>query len=326
MASVISFHPQTVLPRISMNLSRLNLNLLPGLKALLDTQSVSRAAQVMCVTQSAMSRTLGQLREALNDPILIRKGNHIYLSEKALSLHEEVNRVVYAASGIFENQQFDPATTERHFRIATGHMVLEDVMPGIIQKIWEQAPHFTFELLALHPGLTVSNGKIDIMVGYTGEPEDGLSSYKLMKEGVCIVLCENHPLANEPLSQEALFKYPFLMQKNGLNTHQLMSDYIRSLSHDVKIRALAPSIMSCLNIIKGSDCVFLATGSVQTFARSLEGVVVREVPMDVPEVYYSMVWSEYWALNRAHRWLREFVRNELTDFINARQLPPVPTA
>ena len=302
-----------------MNLSRLNLNLLPGLKALLDTQSVSKAAQIMCVTQSAMSRTLGQLREALNDPILIRKGNHIYLSEKALSLHEEVNRVVFAANGIFENQQFDPATTERHFRIATGHMVLEEVMPGIIQKIWEQAPHFTFELLALHSGLTVSNGKIDIMVGYIGEPEEGLSGFKLMKEKVCVVMCENHPLARESLSRESLLQHPLLLQKNDQNTHELMNNYIRSLGDNVKVKAYAPSIMSCLNMLKGSDCLFLATGSVQTFARSLEGVVVREIPMDVPEVYYSMVWPEYWALNRAHRWLREFIRDELTRFINTRQ-------
>ena len=307
-----------------MNLSRLNLNLLPGLKALLDTQSVSKAAQMMHVTQSAMSRTLGQLREALNDPILIRKGNHIYLSEKALSLHEEVNRVVYAASGIFENQQFDPATTERHFRIATGHMVLEDVMPGIIQNIWQQAPHFTFELIAIHPGLTVSNGKIDIMVGYIGEPEEGLSGHQLMKEQVCLVVCENHPLAREPLSQEQLLQYPFIMQKNDVNTHQLMNDYVRSLSDKVKVKAYAPSIMACMNLIKGSDNVFLATGSVQTFARSLEGVVIREVPMDVPDVYYSMVWPEYWALNRAHRWLRELIRDELTSFIDSRQATRFP--
>ena len=307
-----------------MNLSRLNLNLLPGLKALLDTQSVSRAAQVMHVTQSAMSRTLGQLREALNDPILIRSGNHIYLSEKALSLHEEVNRVVHAANSIFENQQFDPTTTERHFRIATGHRVLEEVMPGIIHKIWRQAPHFTFELLALHPGLTVSNGKIDIMVGYIGEPEEGLSSYQLMKEQVCLVVCEDHPLAREPLSQERLLQFPFIMQKNDQNTHQIMNDYIRSLSAKVKVCAFAPSIMGCMNLVKGTDCVFLATGSVKTFARSLEGVVVLKVPMDVPEVYYSMVWPEYWALNRAHRWLREFIRDDLTAFIQARQIARFP--
>ena len=303
-----------------MNLSRLNLNLLPGLKALLDTQSVSRAAQVMHVTQSAMSRTLGQLREALNDPILIRRGNHIYLSEKALSLHEEVNRVVYAASSIFENQQFDPTTTERHFRIASGHRVLEEVMPGIIHKVWQQAPHFTFELLALQPGLTVSNGKIDILVGYIGEPEEGLSGYQLMKEQVCLVVCEDHPIARGPLSQERLLQFPFIMQKSDQNTHQVMNDYIRSLSDKVKVRAFAPSIMACMNLIKGTDSVFLATGSVKTFARSLEGFVVRKVPIDAPEVHYSMVWPEYWALNRAHRWLREFVRDELTAFIETRQV------
>ena len=96
-----------------MNLYRLNLNLLPGLKALLDTQSVSKAAKQMHVTQSAMSRTLAQLRESLNDPILVRQGNRIFLSEKAISLKEDVNRVVTEACTIFENQQFDPSTTRK---------------------------------------------------------------------------------------------------------------------------------------------------------------------------------------------------------------------
>ena len=102
-----------------MNLYRLNLNLLPGLKALLDTQSVSLAAKQMHVTQSAMSRTLAQLREALNDSILVRQGNRIFLSEKALALKDDVNRVVTEASTIFENQQFDPWITEKNFSSGT---------------------------------------------------------------------------------------------------------------------------------------------------------------------------------------------------------------
>ena len=306
-----------------MNLSRLNLNLLPGLKALLDTQSVSKAAHMMHVTQSAMSRTLGQLREALNDPILIRKGNRIYLSEKALNLHEEVNRVVHAASGIFENQHFDPATTKRHFRIATGPMVLEEVMPDIVKHIWQQAPHFTFELVALHPGLTISNGKIDLMLGYIGEPEEGTSGFQLMKERVCLVLDECHPLAREPLSKENLFQYPIIMQKNDLNTYQLLDDYLRSLSQNLTFKAVTPNMTACLNLLRGTRNIFLATGSVQAFARNLDGIVIRELPNEVPEVHFSMVWPEYWALNRAHRWLRETVRDKLQVFIEQFQ-PEIP--
>ncbi len=128
-----------------MNLYRLNLNLLPGLKALLDTQSVSLAAKQMHVTQSAMSRTLAQLREALNDPILVRQGNRIFLSEKALALKDDVNRVVTEASTIFENQQFDPWITEKNFTIAGTYIVLEQILPQILHQFWKQAPNFNFE-------------------------------------------------------------------------------------------------------------------------------------------------------------------------------------
>lgn len=301
-----------------MNLSRLNLNLLPGLKALLDTQSVSKAAQMMCVTQSAMSRTLAQLREALNDPILVRKGNRIYLSEKALSLHEDVNRVVSQASSIFENQQFDIATTQRHFRIASGHIVLERILPEVLQKIWAVAPGLTFELQAINPAVDVATGKLDLSIGYMGVQEEGLSSFSLMKDRMCLILCENHPLAHEPFSQEALQSFSFIVQRDNMNLHQ--QGEINSFLQSVQVKTWSPSLSVSLALIKGTDCVFLAPASLSMFMEDLSGYVIRECPKSIPEVSFNIVWPEYWDLNRAHRWMREFIRDELLEHIQSKEL------
>jgi DNA-binding transcriptional LysR family regulator len=302
-----------------MNLSRLNLNLLPGLKALLDTQSVSKAAQIMCVTQSAMSRTLAQLREALNDPILVRKGNRIFLSEKALSLRDDVNRVVSQASSIFENQQFDIATTERHFRIAAGHMVLEKVIPDVLHKIWAKAPGLTFELQAVNPSQDVATGKLDLSLGYIGEQEDGLSGFILMNDQMCLILCENHPLAHEVLTEEALSAYSFIVQRDDMNLHQSGCDRAGSFLGKARIKTYSPSLPVSLALIRGTDCIFLAPSSMTLFMDQLQGFVVRDSPVTMPEAKFNIVWPEFWDMNRAHRWVREFIRDELLEHIQSKE-------
>ena len=55
-------------------LTRLDLNLLVSLQALLEEKSVTRAAKRLYITQPAMSRVLQRLRDQLEDPLFTRTG------------------------------------------------------------------------------------------------------------------------------------------------------------------------------------------------------------------------------------------------------------
>jgi DNA-binding transcriptional LysR family regulator len=67
-------------------LSRLDLNLLVALQALLEEKSVTRAAQRLFITQPAMSRVLQRLRQQLDDPLFTRTGNILVPTPKAEEL------------------------------------------------------------------------------------------------------------------------------------------------------------------------------------------------------------------------------------------------
>ena len=56
---------------------RRDLNLLVALTVLLEENSVSHAAIRLNLSQSAMSRILGRLRELLNDPLFTRNGQKL---------------------------------------------------------------------------------------------------------------------------------------------------------------------------------------------------------------------------------------------------------
>ena len=68
-------------------LSRLDLNLLVALQALLEEKSVTKAAERLFISQPAMSRVLQRLRHQLDDPLFTRTGNELIPSPKARELH-----------------------------------------------------------------------------------------------------------------------------------------------------------------------------------------------------------------------------------------------
>ena len=74
------------------SLSEINLNLLVALGALIDECSVSRAAERLGVTQSAMSHSLRQLRELLGDRLLVRGPRGMLLTPRAEALRAPLRR------------------------------------------------------------------------------------------------------------------------------------------------------------------------------------------------------------------------------------------
>ena len=97
-------------------LSRLDLNLLVALDALLTERSVTRAAERLHLSQPALSASLARLRNHFNDPILARRGNAYELTPLALRLTEHTTIALDAARRVFESQAtWTPHESTREF-------------------------------------------------------------------------------------------------------------------------------------------------------------------------------------------------------------------
>src|SRR5271168_1555466 len=69
-----------------LHLRSLDLNLILALDALLEERSVTRAAQRVGITQSAMSHALGRLRAVTGDALLVRTANGMAATARAEEL------------------------------------------------------------------------------------------------------------------------------------------------------------------------------------------------------------------------------------------------
>lgn len=102
------------------HIASLDLNLLRGLDALIAECSVTRAARRVALTQPAMSRVLGRLRVAFDDPLLVRSGQAFVPSPRAEALRPRLREALLLLDGIVgDAPRFDPRTTRRTFHLAT---------------------------------------------------------------------------------------------------------------------------------------------------------------------------------------------------------------
>jgi len=114
--------PQGVLSEAALpeRLARIDLNLLVAFDALAREQNVTRAAERVGVTQSAMSHALRRLRELLDDPLLVRGKSGMVLTARAEALVLPLRSgLVSVDRALVRAERFDPRTARRKFRLAT---------------------------------------------------------------------------------------------------------------------------------------------------------------------------------------------------------------
>src|SRR5436309_3377765 len=109
-----------------------DLNLLIALDALLQEENVSRAAARVGLSTPAMSHALARLRTQLGDPLLVRAGQHMVPTPRALDLRDRVHALARdARATLAPAPASDPRTLERTFRLKASDHLLTVMGPAL---------------------------------------------------------------------------------------------------------------------------------------------------------------------------------------------------
>ena len=140
------------------DLRRLDLNLLVTFEVLMTERSVTRAAERLSRTQSAVSHALSRLREQVGDPLLIKVGGRMAPSPFAERLIEDVRPILRSIQRVLlPPQRFDAATSTRTFRIAIAD-IAPSLFPRLMATAAREAPHITIDWVTETPQ-TLAGGR-----------------------------------------------------------------------------------------------------------------------------------------------------------------------
>ena len=294
------------------DLRHYDLNLLPVLDTLLRTKSTTETARILSRTQPGISRDLAKLRRLFGDPLLVLVRGRFEPTAYAMSLWPHLRKALEEARTILDcSSKFDPASSKEAFHIGTNSLTESMMSTWMATHFPKIAPGASIRFTPV-PGSHVPiepllNGQMHLAVGRFSICPISCNMQPLFTDRRVCVMRSGHPLQGKKLSLEMLTKMSFVTTytMHGLtneidivlNEHGL----VRNFQFFVSNLAMAP------HILLRSDCVTTMPRRAAELALSQYSLVISELPNDIPETTYSMIWSKRWDGVDSVSWLKEQV-------------------
>ena len=298
----------------------LDLNLLVALDVLLEEQSVQGAAHRLHLSEPAMSRTLGRIRKALGDPVLVRAGRKMVPTPRALAVRAEVSAVVERARALFApGRDTDLGTVSRTLTII-GH----DYFPALygaqlLARAAAEAPGIRVRFLAESHVDTpyLRQGTADLEIGVVDSTAPEVHVEKLHEDRMVGVVRAGHPLLEGELTPErfAVEADHLIVSRRG-KMHGPADARLAELGLKRRVVATVGTFPASLFVVRDTDLVGMISLSSVPIAHSL-GLVIFEVPLQLPGLEVGLAWHPRHGADPAHAWLRATIRELLTEGMSA---------
>ncbi len=297
-----------------MNLRNVDLNLLVVLDALLTDRSVSRAGQRIGLSQSAMSAALARLRVVFRDPLLVRVGRRLDLTQGAEELIMPVRDILSRIEKtILERPQFNPRTDTRSFSISASDYATLVLLVPFARTLAVEAPNVTIHILPRFRDVAhvLKNNQADMIV----EPRELFadpafpSQFLFSDRWLCAVDAKNPQVRDNRLTMKQYLQLPHLVYGIGIDRQLNLADqYVRRSGVLRRIEVSVESFLLVPFFLEGTPMVSLVLERAAQRLAATSNVRTLEPPLKLPDIHENIYWHPRHTSDPGHRWLRERLR------------------
>ena len=284
---------------------------LKAVMALMEHGTVTRAAQTLGTSQSALSYQLDRMRKRFGDALFVRIGNRMAATPFTQRLAEPAARVLrIMETEIGGLQAFDAATTTREYRIGMNELGAITLVPRLVKRLAELAPHAMLSPVQLGPenlGASLESGQLDMAVGFFAASESRLFQQRLYQRDYVCIARKHHPEVGATLSWQAfslarkVHTGAIPVTTAWLETQLRKASFIPSVTMSIQHIAAIPFIVAA------SDMVAIVPRELyELFSPIVELKTVR-LPKAIPAITIRQYWHPRMASDPSVKFLRELV-------------------
>ncbi len=292
-----------------MNLRRLDLNLLVVFDAVMLERSVTRAAQRLFLTQSAVSSALGRLRHQLNDELFVRGPGKLRPTARAIELEEPVRTLLAELQQVLAPSEFNPATEQRSFTIATNDYFTAVVAPPLVQRLAREAPGVDLRIVPTGGrALEMLDAReADVVCTSWSEPPPRFAIETLVEDDYVCVVRKDHAFARKAPTLAQFAKAKHLLVSPRGDARGFVDDKLAEKGLTRRISITVNHFAAAPQIVAESDAVLTVPRLIALRFAPPQFTKQFACPVAVPTALsrMSMIWHERLAQHPAHAWLRQ---------------------
>ncbi|MFB7055715.1 LysR family transcriptional regulator [Streptomyces vinaceus] len=286
----------------------MDLNLLRALDALLQENSVTRAAERLGTSPAATSRTLARLRRAVGDPLLVRAGQQLVPTPRALELREEVSALLRGCDDVLRpGAGFDPVHLRRTFTVQTTDLLLAGLAGPLTERIHAEAPHVDVVFLpeAMEGGPALRQGAIDVELGVLGQLDPEIRTRPLTRVRLVGVARAGHPLFKGRIDARRFAAADHIGISRTGKRQGPIDAALAELGLRRRTAVVVPSHTSAMILARESDLVALTLADWLPDTTAALGLRTFPVPLELAPLDLGMAWHPRNSADPGHRWFRD---------------------
>ena len=301
-----------------LNFRSLDLNLLRVFDEVMAERSLTRAAHKLSLTQPAVSNAMRRLREAVGDELLVRSGQGVEPTARAMALWPPVREALAQLQESLAPGRFDPATATSTFVLAMADATAATLVPALVEILEREAPGVAIRVLPLttrDPRQLLDDEAADMAVGYfpavladlTARAQSGdavaFESRRLYNGEYVCVMRQGHPLAHAPLTLDAYCEARHMLVSFSGRAFGFIDEALASLGRERKVVITVNQFFTAGRVVCGSDLLTVLPRHFVPVTGIADALVQRALPLNVPPVHVDALWRRRGPQQTAMTWL-----------------------
>lgn len=287
------------------NFLRIDINLYPLFIAIFEQKSISKAAQLLCISQSAVSHALQRLRLQLKDELFVRSGQKMLPTPFAEQIYQPIQTALSTIQNIaIPQHDFDPSML-KSLKIA----IHDEIEPIIFPQLVHHFSQLNLDIQFLSSKLDRKNmladlsaQQIDFVIDLVQPYQENLQFENLIEDHfVACTLQTEMDLSlylSSPHIGVSSRRTGLLLEDIYLNRQQLSRQiFMRCQHYSTALQVLAQYPKAILTI----------PHSILKHLHYAQDLKIHQLPIELPKIKMGMYWHEHVRQNPRH----QFLRNEI---------------
>jgi DNA-binding transcriptional LysR family regulator len=303
-----------------LNLRAVDLNLLPVFEATYEERSLSRAADRLAMTQSAVSHALSRLRSLFRDELFIRQSRGVVPTPVADMLYAKVRGALASVrESVAETRGFDPRSSDRKFFVGISHPLGPMIAVRLHERLGRVAPGvevaFSTRSRPIELARAMREGRIDAAVDWLMPEHGHFNEVTLFEDAVVAVARSGHPALRRTRSMSELIKGAFVSLRPRVDGEHPVAGLREWQRLKLQYVLEVSEILEVFMVVRQSDLFGLIPLSMIKFAREVFGLRQLKARPNIVPIPIKLVWHANRESDPAHAFLRKQIQLASTDVV-----------
>ena len=288
-----------------MNLAGVDLNLFVVFDTIYAERSLTRASEILHVTQPAVSNALARLRENFDDPLFVRVGRVMTPSPLAQNLVGPVRDALrQLRTTIDGGRRFDPLRSDKAFALSLRDNAGTQLIPALLARLQRVAPDVRVQCPPVERrdiAAELASGQLDFAIDIPELARSEMKSIRLLRDDYVCVMRKRHPLVRGTLTLDRFLSAKHVQVSSRRSGRGHIDLALARTGHAVTSALRVTQFQLAFHTVAQTDLLLSAPLSL---ARRYD-VVVKPLPFAAPALEAMLYWHRNADLDPANVWMRE---------------------